>query len=60
MRTRNTYRKSSYSSPQQSCVELAVEPDRTSIRDSKRPSAGGLTIPAPAFTHFLTTLKIHG
>jgi hypothetical protein len=60
MTTRKIFRKSSYSQPQGTCVELAVEPDRTSVRDSKRLSGGRLSIPAPAFTHFLTTLKVHG
>jgi hypothetical protein len=52
-----SFRTSSFSTSQNLCVELAVEARQTTIRDSKRPAAGTLTVSAPHFTALLTTIK---
>ena len=57
MQTTKTYRKSTFSAPQNACVELAVAPTQTSIRDSKQPAAGEITMPATTFAQFLTAVK---
>jgi hypothetical protein len=41
------WRKSSFSGPQQNCVELATTADAVHVRDSKHPERGHLTF-APA------------
>jgi hypothetical protein len=42
--------KSSYSSNNGACVELAVLADRVATRDSKNPAGPMLTFPAGSFT----------
>jgi hypothetical protein len=52
------WRKSSYSDGNGGdCVELAVQPVRTAVRDSKNPEGGHLLFPAKAFAAFVTSLK---
>jgi hypothetical protein len=48
---------SSYSGGNTDCVEVATTAEQIGVRDSKRRAAGHLTIPAPAWTHFLTALS---
>jgi len=59
MTTPCVWRKSSYSGDGDGddCVELALAPTRTSVRDSKAPARATLTFPTPAFTTFLEALK---
>ncbi len=54
-----TWFKSSHSEGQEhsTCVEVAFAPDVTAIRDSKAPEAGHLTVPHPAWSALLDTLR---
>lgn len=47
---------SSYSS-NFDCVEVALSPDTTAIRDSKAPDGPHLTIPPQQWQHFLSGLR---
>jgi hypothetical protein len=51
--------KSTYSGTGEhsTCVEVALAPQVTAVRDSKAPIAGHLTLPAPAWAALLTTLR---
>ncbi|MEU4762227.1 DUF397 domain-containing protein [Actinosynnema sp. NPDC023794] len=51
------WRKSTYSSTNPDCVELAVTPESTAVRDSKQPAAGELSFPRESFAAFLAGLK---
>lgn len=53
------WRKSTRSSSQPACVELAVAAEATAVRDSKQPEAGELSFPRKSFTAFLAALKSH-
>ncbi|MFF7053992.1 DUF397 domain-containing protein [Streptomyces griseorubiginosus] len=55
----DNWRKSSHSGggDGNECVEIATSPTHVSIRDSKAPTRATLTLPTPAFTTFLDTLK---
>ncbi|MBD0418040.1 DUF397 domain-containing protein [Streptomyces sp. TRM S81-3] len=55
----DNWRKSSYSGggDGNNCVEVAVSPTRTAVRDTKAPATATLTFPAEAFTPFLEALK---
>jgi hypothetical protein len=57
--TLDNWRKSSYSGSGDgnNCVEIAPHPTHISIRDSKAPTAGILTIPAAPFALFINALK---
>lgn len=59
MNTPDNWRKSSYSGggDGNACVEIATRPTHISIRDSKNPTRGTLTIPTGAFTPFIESLK---
>lgn len=59
MHPSENWRKSSYSGSGDgnACVEIANRPSRIAIRDSKTPAHGTLSVPAEAFTAFLTALK---
>ncbi|MFE2282161.1 DUF397 domain-containing protein [Streptomyces sp. NPDC059454] len=61
MTTPDNWRKSSYSGSGDgnACVEVAKRHSRIAIRDSKAPSRGTLSLPAPAFTTFVDALKQH-
>ncbi|MFC9925313.1 DUF397 domain-containing protein [Streptomyces sp. NPDC127190] len=53
------WRKSSYSGggDGNNCVEIAPTPTHISIRDSKDPALGILTVPAGSFDLFIRALK---
>lgn len=57
MSTNQTWRKSSRSSAENSCVELSVGPAGAGIRDSKNPAAGTLALPAAEWSAFLAAIK---
>jgi hypothetical protein len=52
-----SWRKSSFSSGSQQCVELAAGDDHLLIRDSKHPEDGHLTINAAPAAAFLADIK---
>ncbi|WP_217142733.1 DUF397 domain-containing protein [Streptomyces sp. AC627_RSS907] len=57
----DVWKKSSYSGGGEgnACVEVARRHLRVAVRDSKNPSHGPLSVPAPAFTAFIGALKEH-
>lgn len=59
MTTSENWRKSSYSGggDGNNCVEIAHDPTRVAIRDSKTPAGATLTFPTGAFTPFIDALK---
>lgn len=55
---RAAWRKSSYSNGSGgTCVELAVRPGGTGVRDSKNPAGGTLIFARSAWNAFSSTLK---
>ncbi|MEC3976736.1 DUF397 domain-containing protein [Amycolatopsis sp. H20-H5] len=54
-----TWIKSTHSDgyEESACVEVALTPQLTAVRDSKAPTAGNLTLPHPAWTALLTTVR---
>jgi hypothetical protein len=61
MTTLTHWRKSSYSGGGEGndCVEIADLGTHIAVRDSKAPSQGTLSLPAPAFATFIDALKQH-
>lgn len=55
-----TWRKSSYTAPDNNCVELAVSDAQTVIRDSKDPVGGSFAVSANAWIKFLAHARSHG
>lgn len=55
-----TWRKSSYTAPDNNCVELAVGENETTIRDSKDPDGGAFVVSANAWIKFLSRAKSGG
>ncbi|MDQ1047286.1 DUF397 domain-containing protein [Streptomyces sp. V4I2] len=55
------WRKSTYSSGGEgdTCVEIAENPARIAVRDSKAPTRATLSFPTPAFTALIDHLKGH-
>ncbi|MEV0978244.1 DUF397 domain-containing protein [Streptomyces sp. NPDC049915] len=55
----DNWRKSSYSGPGDGneCVEIAITPTHTAVRDSKDPARATLAFRTPAFTTFVQALK---
>jgi hypothetical protein len=56
------WRKSSYSGGGEGndCLEIAELNPRIAVRDSKDPSRGALSFPAPVFAAFVGALKERG
>lgn len=57
--SRAAWRKSSYSTDQANCVEVAFGPGATAVgvRDSKNPTGPTLVFPATAWLPFLTRAR---
>ncbi|MFJ8963651.1 DUF397 domain-containing protein [Lentzea sp. NPDC102401] len=55
-----TWRKSSYTAPDNNCVELAVSEAETMMRDSKDPEGGSVVVSASIWTSFLAYAKSDG
>jgi len=56
--SRAEWRKSSYSSQNGACVEVATNlPGTVALRDSKDPAGSGLLIPAAEWRAFVSGLK---
>lgn len=51
------WRKSSLSTDQANCVEVAVAAGTVAVRDSKNPAGGVLAVPLPAWTAFTTAVR---
>lgn len=51
------FRKSSYSSPDAQCVEVAKAPGAVAVRDSKNPEGGMLTLSVAEFGALLDRLR---
>ncbi|MEU5421389.1 DUF397 domain-containing protein [Streptomyces sp. NPDC020799] len=51
-----TFKKSSYSSGNESCVEIAIFPDVIAIRDSKNPHGPMLLLPSGGYRSFITSI----
>ncbi|GAB3000118.1 DUF397 domain-containing protein [Saccharothrix stipae] len=52
-----TWRKSSHSTSDAQCVELAVTESVAGVRDTKNRDGGTLVFPAAAFSAFLADVK---
>ncbi|GGN11440.1 DUF397 domain-containing protein [Lentzea pudingi] len=55
-----TWRKSSYTAPDNNCVELAVGEVETALRDSKHTDGGSFAVSADAWATFLEHAKSGG
>ncbi|MFN2494494.1 MAG: DUF397 domain-containing protein [Pseudonocardiaceae bacterium] len=51
------WRKSSRSTDQPNCVEVAVTGSAVAVRDSKHPTGGTLVVPRCAWAAFTSTLR---
>jgi hypothetical protein len=51
------WKKSSYSTAQGNCVEVATSPGGTDVRDSKDPRGPALSFPADAWKAFIRNVK---
>jgi hypothetical protein len=56
-RSNLTWRRSSYTTEQISCVEVASATDAVAVRDSKDPDCPVLLVPRTAFVRFVRSLR---
>jgi len=52
-----TWRKSSFSGENGTCLEVALQGPAVGIRDSKNVGSGHLTVPPSEWTAFINTVK---
>ncbi|MGI5503014.1 DUF397 domain-containing protein [Lentzea sp. CA-135723] len=52
-----TWRKSSYTAPDNNCVELTIGKAATAMRDSKDPDGGSFVVQASAWAQFISCTK---
>jgi hypothetical protein len=52
-----TWRKSTYSAANGTCVEIAVAESVVGVRDSKKADAGHLTVPAAVWNAFVAAVR---
>jgi hypothetical protein len=57
MNTYKNWRKSSYSTSGNDCLEVAHVPSRSAVRDSKNPDGPRLEFPRAAFLSFVAMAK---
>jgi hypothetical protein len=55
-----SWRKSSFSTGQNDCVEVARTPAAVLIRDSKNPASGNLTVTAHTWESLITSIRNGG
>ncbi|GAB3489506.1 DUF397 domain-containing protein [Amycolatopsis cihanbeyliensis] len=55
--TTQTWRTSSYTAPDNNCVEVARDTEHAAVRDTKNRHAGYLTFDSRAFTTFLAEVR---
>ncbi|MDV6014682.1 DUF397 domain-containing protein [Haloechinothrix sp. LS1_15] len=51
------WRKSSYSARETACVELALDPSRARVRDTKDRQGGTLSVPFAAWRAFTASVR---
>ncbi|MDQ3406040.1 MAG: DUF397 domain-containing protein [Actinomycetota bacterium] len=55
--TSASFKTSSFTESNGTCVEAAVIPDHAALRDTKHREGGHLTVPTAAFTRLISALR---